>query len=488
MRQWPLQYLGSMIHLLLRTHSPKNSALSGWRKFLLLVLLGCACAAEAIQSGDSLTNIPPAVINTQSPSFAVTNYGALGDGQTLCTASIQKGIDDIAQRGGGTLLFPAGTFLTGSIFLKPGVNLQLDADAVLKGSPDLKDYPETMTRIEGLQQPLVAALINASHCPNVRITGSGTIDGNGKPFWVAFWQAVTRNPKTTNTEVKRPRLMFLEHSPGAHIEGLKLKDSGFWNVHVYDCSQLVIDGLDISAPNQGLRSGPEIAGKNWRELGPVRAPSSDGIDVDSCQHVIIRRCRIGVDDDNIALKGSKGPFALNDQTSPPVSDVLVENCTFRYGHGALTFGSEATVVSNVVMRQCEVLGGHTVLRLKLRPDTAQTYEHILMEDITVNPAGRLVSAAPWMQYADLQGQPQPSSLIRDLTVRRVHGAAKEFIVLTNHATSKIENIRLEDIDIQSDQPAFKTDAKVSGVELQHVLVNGRPPQREAARKQSGSGT
>ena len=461
-----------------------KSAVTGGRRIVRFSLLLGMGVAWTVRAGAGAELELPAVpaSGTESRQFAVTNFGAVGDGQMLCTKAIQRGIDTIAAQGGGTLCLTPGTFLTGALFLKPGVNLHLEANAVLKGSPELKDYPELVTRIEGLQQPLVAALINASRCPNLRLTGSGTIDGNGKPFWVAFWQAITRNPKTTNVEVKRPRLIFLEHCPGAHLEGLKLVDAGFWNVHVYDCHQLVIDGLDISAPNQGLRNGPEIAGQRWQDLGAVRAPSSDGIDVDSCQHVIIRNCTIGVDDDNIALKGSKGPFALADQASLPVDDVLVENCTFRYGHGALTFGSEATVVRNVVMRHCQVLGGHTILRLKLRPDTPQTYEHVLVEYITANPSGRLIAAAPWNSTADLQGQPQPPSLIRDITIRGVHGHAREFGLLSNHATSHIQDIRLEAIDIQSDQPEFRGGAGLANVTFTNVLVNAQPPQVEIGGK------
>lgn len=476
-----MRYFRRMTRLRLATDSPRDSVLKRWKEFLLIGLLGCArviCAETTASLGQDAKLDALSVAR----EFCVTNYGAVADGQTLCTASIQKAIDAIATNGGGTLCIPQGIFLTGSIFLKPGVNLHLDDGAVLKGSTELKDYPERITRIEGLQQPLVAALINAGNCPNLLIDGNGTIDGSGKPFWVSFWQAITHNPKTANVDVKRPRLIFLDHCSGARIAGLKLKDSGFWNVHVYACDHLTIDGLDISAPHKGLRSGPEIIGKRWQELGDVRAPSSDGIDVDSCQHVIIRNCSFGVDDDDIALKGSKGPFALQDTNSAPVDDVLVENCTFRYGHGCLTFGSEGTVVRNVTMRHCQVLGGQTLLRLKLRTDTPQTYEHILLEDITANPSGQLIAASPWTQYADLQGQLQPSSIIEDVTLRHIRGHAKGFITLNNHPNSRIKDIQLEDINIEADDPALKEGVGVSGVKLSNVMVNDQPPRVEAINK------
>jgi alpha-L-rhamnosidase len=459
------------------TGSANLSAWRGWKNLFQLALLGCAAILCAKTSAASVSEpVPPVVSPAETRRFSATDYGATGDGQTLNTVALQKAIDDIAAKGGGTLRIPPGTFVTGSIFLKPGVNLHLAAGAVLKGSTTLKDYPAVITRIEGLQQPLVAALINASNCPHLRIDGAGTIDGSGKPFWVAFWQAITRNPRTMNVEVKRPRLMFLEQCHDARIAGLHLKNSGFWNVHVYGCDHLVIDGLDISAPHTGLRSGAEIAGKNWRELGDVRAPSSDGIDVDSCQHVIIRNCSFGVDDDDIALKGSKGPFAPADTNSAPVEDVLIEHCTFRYGHGCLTFGSEATVVRNVIMQHCDVLGGQTLLRLKLRTDTPQTYANVLLEDITANPSGQLIAASPWTQYANLHGQPQPRSQVENITLRHIRGHVKGFVTLSNHAHSHIRNIQLEDINVQADEPELNEGTGVSGLEFSNVLVNGQPPR------------
>jgi hypothetical protein len=105
-----------------------------------------------------------------------------------------------------------------------------------------------------------------------------------------------------------------------------------------------------------------------------------------------------------------------------------------------------------------------------------------VEDVTVNPSGRIISATPWLQYANLHGQPQPPSVIRNVTVRHVQGRAKEFGALTNHATSVIENVRLEDVDIQTEQPLFKTGKGVTGVKFINVHVNGHPFQPETARK------
>src|SRR5215213_7417660 len=117
-----------------------------------------------------------------SKRASVAEFGAVGDGKTLNTVSIQSAIDQLAAKGGGTLVIPKGVFLSGAIFLKSGVNLHLDEGAVLKGSTDRKDYPKMKTRIEGHFEEWLPALVNADRVDRLRIEGSGTLDGNGAPF------------------------------------------------------------------------------------------------------------------------------------------------------------------------------------------------------------------------------------------------------------------------------------------------------------------
>ena len=143
--------------------------------------------------------------------FDITKYGAVADGQTLNTGAIQKTID-AAAAGGGTVVIPQGTFLSGAIFMKPGVNLRLDEGAVLKGSGDTKDYPNIQTRIEGHFEEWLPALVNADKCDHLRITGPGTLDGNGAPFWKAFWDRLKADRKTKNLDVPRPRLALVENN------------------------------------------------------------------------------------------------------------------------------------------------------------------------------------------------------------------------------------------------------------------------------------
>src|SRR5581483_5627271 len=158
--------------------------------------------------------------------FVISDYGAVADGKTLNTAAIQKAIDAAAAAGGGSVEVPAGTFLSGSIFLRTGVGLQLDEGAVLLGSTNIEDYPKRETRIEGHFEPWRLALVNAQQLDRVRIQGRGVLDGNGVKFWEAFWQRRKENPRCTNLEVERPRLLFIDRCKDVRVDGLALQDSG----------------------------------------------------------------------------------------------------------------------------------------------------------------------------------------------------------------------------------------------------------------------
>jgi len=314
--------------------------------------------------------------------FVIDKYGAVADGKTLNTQFIQKTIDEAAGAGGGTVVIPQGTFLTGAIFLKPGVNLLLAEGAVLEGSSDIRDYPKMRTRIEGHFEEWIPALVNADKCDHLRISGSGTLDGNGLVFWNAFWDARKKDPKVTNLAVERPRLAFIQNSNDVQVSGVKFKDSGFWNLHLYRCSDVVVENVSFEAPN----------GKP-----PHRAPSSDAFDIDSSQRVTVRGCTFAVCDDCVCLKGSKGPFAMEDKDSPPTEHIRVTDCTFKTGGGTVTLGSEATVIRDVVVENCRITGNLPLVNIKIRPDTPQDYEDIHFRNITLAGRGAIFAFKPWTQ-------------------------------------------------------------------------------------------
>ena len=393
--------------------------------------------------------------------FVISDYGAVADGKTLNTAPIQKAIDAASVAGGGMVVIPSGVFRSGSIFLKNGVDLHLDEGAVLLGSNQIEDYPKRETRIEGHFEPWRMALVNAQQMHRVRISGKGRLDGNGVTFWEAFWQRRRENPNCTNLEVERPRLMFIDRCRDVRIEGLALQDSGFWNLHLYRCRDVVIEALRITIPSA---------------TATLRGPSTDGMDVDSCQNVTIRKCYISCNDDNIALKGSKGPFADKDADSPPVENILVEDCEVGDGNGLITCGSEATTVRNVTVRNCTISGRATMLTLKLRPDTPQHYEHITFDGIKLtggSGGGRILNVAPWKQFFDLKGQPPPSRTVNDVTIRNVTGEFRTLGSLGGNPGDTLRDITLENVDLKLADERLAL-GHVENLALKNVRVNGKP--------------
>jgi len=387
--------------------------------------------------------------------FVITRYGAVADGQTLNTAAIQKTIDAASAAGGGTVVIPQGTFLSGAIFLKPGVHLHLDKGAVLKGSDDIKNYPIQDTRIEGRINQWAVALVNATGTDGLRISGEGAIDGSGLKFWEAFWARRKENPDCTNLEVVRPRMMHIRDAKDVKISGIQLRNSGFWTVHLFQCDQVLIENLRITNP-----------------MEPVRAPSTDGIDIDCSSHVTVRGCYIAVDDDCIAIKCGKGPRAHLENR--PVEDVLVENCEFGYGHGVLTLGSEATTVRNVTFRNCRIAGDNHLVRFKLRPDTRQLYEHITYENIVVNgKGGEVFDIRPWKQFYDPQGQGPQQAVVRHIHLRNITatGLASPGEIRGNPG-DVLEDFQVENVKMEAKDARWRAD-HVNGLSLQNVTVNGR---------------
>lgn len=389
--------------------------------------------------------------------YNIAEKGAVADGKTLNTKAIQAVIEECSQNGGGTLLIPKGIFLSGSLFLKPGVNIELQEGAVLKGSTDINDYPKILTRIEGHFEPWRAALINGDKVDHLRISGSGTLDGSGKPFWLEFYRRRTADNKTTNLNVERPRLTFIQNSKDVKISGITYLNSGFWNLHLYRCQNVTVEKCRFQAPSGAIPND--------------HAPSSDGIDIDSSQDITITGCYFSVGDDDIALKGSKGPLAMQDKDSPPVERIKIIDCVFEAGGGIMTCGSEATFVRDVHIKRCTT-HGPTVIRLKLRPDTPQQYENITIEDITMENGGVIFAVSPWTQYFDLKGQEPPTALVRNIKISNVHGTGRSFGEISGHAKATIQDILVKNVDVQFRSTDFKL-GDVQNLRFKKVKVNGK---------------
>ncbi len=152
----------------------------------------------------------------QAKRYVITDHGAVGDGNTLNTQAIQALIDRASSEGGGVVVVPKGTFLTGAIFLKQGVNLQIEKDGVLKGTTDPNEYPLVKTRWEGAETQRSAALLNAIDLNGVEVTGEGTIDGSGDEWIRLFNEQNAQKGIPPNTKVPvpppgRPKLICFQN-------------------------------------------------------------------------------------------------------------------------------------------------------------------------------------------------------------------------------------------------------------------------------------
>ena len=407
---------------------------------IVFLLSGIAAsAAEVWPDGSKMekwfTSEPVRVSGQEARRFVITDYGVVRDSTLLQTAAIQKVIDLAAEKG-GTVVIPEGVFLSSSLFFKPGTHLHLEKGAVLKGSDNVSDYEVRQVHIEGVIQPYIAALVNAYSVDGFTITGEGVIDGNGLQYWRDFWTRRRVNPNCTNLEALRPRMIYVAQSRDIFFEGVTFRNSGFWTTHLYKCDYVRIKDVTIFAPNE-----------------PIPAPSSDAIDLDACNNVHITGCNISVNDDIVCLKGGKGPWADEDPDNGTNSNVLVENCYFGRGPGVLTCGSECRGARNVLLRDSEVHGATRVLQFKMRPDTPQNYEYVLVENIT-GESRYFFYVAPWTQFFDLKGHDGLlMSYGSHVTMRNCRMTCEKAIAITEQPDQyELSDIVIENNDITETGP------------------------------------
>ena len=259
--------------------------------------------------------------------FRANDYGAKGDGATLDTAAIQKAIDAAARTRGAVVVFQPGMYLTGSLFLKSGMTLRVDEGVEIRGAQDLAAYPMMATRVAGIEMSWPAALINVYEQSGVTISGKGVVDGDGKVFWDSYRSLrVEYQPKglrwAADYDCRRPRLIQIYKSANVNLQGLTLKRSGFWTVHICYSRRVTVDGITIRNNIGGM------------------GPSTDGVDVDSSSRVVVMHCDISDNDDAICLKAGRDADGL--RVNRPTRNVLIHDNTIRHGAAGITFGSETS--------------------------------------------------------------------------------------------------------------------------------------------------
>ncbi|MCP4261846.1 MAG: glycoside hydrolase family 28 protein [Planctomycetes bacterium] len=256
--------------------------------------------------------ISPITLSSTNKAYNILDFNARPDGKTLCTQAIQNAVDQCAKSGGGTVYFPAGTWLTGTIYLENNITLRLDSGCLLLGSKEKKDYGSSQ-KLQGTEGETFSnwAIIAGKNLKNIAIRGRGTIDGQGSNF------------KYKNGP--RPKNIYLEDCSDVLIEGINMRSAGSWMQHYRKCDSLTI--RDITVFNHV-------------------SYNNDGLIIDSCRDVIITGCRIDSDDDAIVLKS----LSLN-----PCENITISDCIVSSHCNSIKMGTESGGgFQNITVTNCTI--------------------------------------------------------------------------------------------------------------------------------------
>ncbi len=304
-----------------------------------------------------------AYIKASPKVFNILDYKAKGDGVTLNTKSIQAAIDACSKSGGGTVWFPAGRFVSGTIYLRSHVTLFLEAGAILEGSKDLKDYPVTISKVRSYTDNYTnKSLIYAEDLENVSITGKGLIDGNGAWFKVENMDNSDELRKKDDFAFYkyRPYLIRMINCRNILLRDITIINSPMWVQHYLLCEDVNIDGIKVNSRVNH---------------------NNDGIDIDGCQRVRISDCDIISGDDAIVLKST---------LDIPCKNVTITNCVLSSNCNAFKLGTETNGgFQNIVFSNCTIYDT-PLAGITLQMVDGGTLERVSVSNITMNNVGTAI--------------------------------------------------------------------------------------------------
>lgn len=422
-------------------------------------------------------------------TFNIIKYGAIADGLTTNTLSINQAIIACNRKGGGTVLIPGGTWLTGPIELKSNVNLYLERNSLLQFTKDFSEYPLVKGNWEGVEQMRNQSPISATGQSNIGITGFGIIDGNGDAWRMVKkeklsetqWNKLVASGGVLNDEMKtwfpstgsmkgasikdpgvitpvkndqfynsvkdflRPNLLVLNNCRIILLEGVTFQNSPAWNLHPLMCEYLTIRDVVVKNP--------------WY------AQNGDGIDIESCKNILIENSVFDVGDDGICIKSGKD--SAGRKRGIPTENVMVKNCTVYHAHGGFVIGSEMSGgASNLYVEKCSFIGTDIGLRFKTVRGRGGVVENVFISDINMKDiVGEAIlfdmyysAVDPVEMTGEKRKQPKIMMLpvndgtpqFRNFYIKNItcNGAAKAFFI-RGLPEMHIKNISFQNITIQS---------------------------------------
>ena len=307
----------------------------------------------------------------------LTDYGAIGDGQTKNTAAFEKAIAACAASGGGKVNVPPGTWLTGPIELKSNIDLDLAEGAKIVFTTDFEDYlPPVFSRFEGIEDYTFSPLIRADHAQNVAITGRGTIDGQGQTWWnfnsgssinKLYSMGENGTPAAKRIFATAPnglRPSFIEFTDCSRIliSGVSILRGPMWTIHpVYS--------QDITIQNTDINTAP--------------GPSTDGIVIDSSKNVLVENTTLATGDDAITIKSGRDNDGRNINISS--ENIVLRDININDAHGAVAIGSEISGnVYNVLAQNFNVASAQYGFRVKSNQQRGGEAKNIWIENFNIN--------------------------------------------------------------------------------------------------------
>ena len=317
-------------------------------------------------------------------NFNIREFGAKDGGVVKNTEAIHQAIDAASRAGGGMVIVPAGQWLTGAIHLESNVNLYLARGAELLFSQDPNDYlPAVFSRHEDTECYKYSAFIYADHKTNIAITGEGTLNGQGKPWW--DWKKSKKGSEQqlemmagknmpvrerlfdgTDGRVLRPAFFQPMNCSNILVEGVTFLYGAFWTITPTYCENVIIRRVKVTTE------------------GPYgHAPNGDGVDPSSCKNVLIEYCEFSTGDDCIAIKSGRDKDGM--RVGVPTENIVIRHCVGLLGHGGISIGSETSGgIRNVYAFDCRFYGTDRIVRIKTARGRGGVIENMWFRDLSAD--------------------------------------------------------------------------------------------------------
>ena len=493
----------------------------------------CAISENAID--DTIyQNLPFEMPKVQQPVFPayevnISKFGAKGDGMTLNTKAINDAIKEVNQRGGGKVIIPEGTWLTGPIELLSNVNLYTERNALILFTGDFEAYPIIPTSFEGLETRRCQSPISARNAENIAITGYGIFDGNGdcwrpvkkEKLTASQWNKLVKSggvldeqeriwyptagslkgamackdfnvPEGINTDEEwneirawlRPVLLNFVKSKRILLEGVTFKNSPSWCLHPLSCEDFTVNNIQV--------------------INPWYSQNGDALDMESCKNALILNSVFDAGDDAICIKSGKDENGR--RRGEPCQNVIVKNNTVLHGHGGFVIGSEMSGgVRNVYVSGCSFVGTDVGLRFKSTRGRGGVVENIFIDNINMidipndaltmdlyyavndfpetpipdvneeTPVFRNIyisnvlcrGAGRAVYFNGLPEMPLKNIFIKNMTVTN----AKKGIVINQASQVNMENIKVE-------------DPEAPGIQIKNatgIIINGKEYKKDSGK-------